>query len=312
MEKILLHCPPSISRPLSRMVENFCSELAEKHNLPILLETQPYRTDEKSLFETYVEEGNIPALTVGHVNDIAEQSFEFVSENCRSLPGRFPLKKELSEIGFDDREGHIHPFAVGPFVMCYNRTLLSEEGLPRTWKDLLSPRWQGKVLMPDDFRTVSLVIRAFMETYFPEKFEHFQKNFVRQGSPLEMVSAVDEGAYPICVTDITIARISRLKKTRIIWPEDGFFGAPQVMIFSKTAPEPILEVGEFLMSPEVQEFLTLQGFVGTSPEAFHHPLAAGNRHRLKWEGWRPFLSAVRGRYDDHGEQRPQYRMLKVA
>jgi hypothetical protein len=278
------------------MVQTFCENLARKHDIPILLETQPHRPDEQSLFKTYVEEGTIPALTVGHVDDIADLPFDFVSKNCRSVPGRFPLRKELSDIGFSDSEGYIHPFAVVPFAMFYNRNVLSEAELPATWKDLLTPRWQGKILMPDAFRIVSVVIKAFLQADFPEEFGQFSKNFIQQGSPPEVVSAVDEGRYPIGITNIAFARISRHKNTRIIWPRDGLFCMPQVMVFRKDAPAPILEIGDYLMSREIQDFLSRQSFVGASPEAPLHPLVADNGCCLKWEGWNAFLAVVRGRH----------------
>lgn len=297
MERVLLHCPLNISRSIVNMMEEFCVELNRKYGLAVQVEAQQHRPEEKSLFKSYVEEGNLPDLTVGHVDDFADLAFEYISENCRSLPGRFPMREALSNIGFSDSNGYFHPFAVIPFAIFYNRNMLEEKDVPRTWKNLLSPRWRKQIIMPDAFRIVSVVIKAFMKADFSDDFEQFASNFVQQGSPPEVVTAVDEGHYPIGITNIAFARISRQKNTRIIWPRDGLFCMPQVMVFSRNAPEPMLEIGDFLMSQVVQEYLSLQSFVAASPEAALHPLVADNNCNLRWKGWNSFLSMVKGRHD---------------
>lgn len=296
MESILLHCPLNISRTLSRMMEDFCEKLRQKHGTSLQLDIQPHRPEEKSRLKACIEAGEIPAMTVGHVDDFADLPAEVISEICRALPGRFPLRQELSDIGFADSNGYFHPFAVVPFAIFYNPNLLDESRVPATWQDLLSPDWQGKIRMPDPFRIVSAVVRAFLRDDFPNDFDQFEKNVVQQGSPPEVVADVDSGDYPIGITNIAFARISRQKNTRIIWPDDGLFCMPQVMVFGRDASPPVLEIGDFLMSREVQAYLSMQSFVAASPEVALHPLVAENGCKLRWKGWKSFLSVARGRH----------------
>ena len=295
MANVLLHCPLNISRSLVQMMEVFCSELNKKHGVEVVIETQPHRPSEKSLFEACVERGEVPDLTVGHVDDFADLPPGFLAEHFSSLPGRFPIRKELEEMGFTDNNGYFHPFVVIPFAIFYNHNLLENVDIPHVWKDLLDPRWQGKILMPDAFRIVSLVVKTFMRTDFPEEFDNFEANFIHQGSPMEVITAVDEGEYPIGITNIAFARISKHKNTRIIWPEDGLFCMPQVMVWGRNAPEPLFEIGDFLMSPQVQTYLSLQSFVPAASKILMHELITDNQCNLRWKGWGSFLEALKGR-----------------
>ncbi len=295
MATVLLHCPLNISRSLVQMMEEFCRGLKEKHGVEVKIETQPHRPSEKSLFEAYVERDEVPDLTVGHVDDFADLPPGFLAEHFRSLPGRFPIRKELSDMGFTDNDGYFHPFVVIPFAIFYNKNLLEEADIPHVWQDLLDARWQGKILMPDEFRIVSLVVKTFMRTDCPEKFHNFKTNFIHQGSPMEVITAVDEGEYPIGITNIAFARISKQKNTRIIWPEDGLFCMPQVMVWSRKATEPLFEIGDFLMSRQVQTYLSLQSFVPAAPKIPMHELVTDHHCNLRWKGWNSFLEALKGR-----------------
>jgi len=230
------------------------------------------------------------------VDDFANLPAGYLEEHFRPLPGRWPLREELSRIGFGDSRGYFHPFVVIPFAIFYNPNLLKAEEIPRKWQDLLDPRWKGRILMPDSFRIVSLVVRKFMKADFPEHTENLDQNVVHQGSPMDVVSGVDEGSYPLGITNIAFARISRQKNTRIIWPEDGLFCMPQVMVWSKNAPEALLETGDFLFSRAIQEYLALQSFVPASPEVDLHPLVSENDCHLRWNGWDSFLNVIQGRH----------------
>ncbi len=294
MARVLLHCPLNISRSLEEMMKEYCQKMGEKNRMQVKVEVQPHRPTEKGLFEMYLEKGDMPELIVGHVNDFAELPEGFLHKHFRSLPGRFPLRQELVKTGFTDPKGYFHPFAIIPFAIFYNQNLLEEKDLPRVWEDLLDARWRQRILMPDEYRMVSKIITTFMEAHYPDKFADFQQNVIHQGAPMDVVNAVDEGHYPLGITNIAFARISRNKNTRLIWPQDGIFCMPQVMVWSKKADERLLEIGDFLMSREVQEYLALQTFVPASPDIAIPQLLADHSFKLRWEGWEHYLSIIKG------------------
>src|SRR5499426_4765921 len=54
-----------------------------------------------------------------------------------------------SESNIDPRfvfkDGLLHPTANLVFMTVYNRTVIQEREAPRTWEDLLNPKWKGKI-----------------------------------------------------------------------------------------------------------------------------------------------------------------------
>lgn len=294
MARILMHSPMNISRALGEMLKEFCGTMAEKHGLQIEVETQPHRPVEKSLFEYYLEKNDLPDVVVGHANDFADISDEFLSRHFLSLPDRFPLRKELDESGFTDPRGYFHTFAVIPFSILYNRNMVTDTQLPCLWKDLLDEKWHRSILMPDEYRLVSIIVRTFMKSRYQESFEIFQNNVLHQGSPVDVVNAVDAGQYPLGITNIAWARIARQKNTGLIWPRDGAFCIPQIMVWKKDVDERLLEIGEFLMSSKVQQFIAAQSFVPASAWAALPALVEDNSCNLIWESWEHFLKVIKG------------------
>ncbi|WHH60995.1 ABC transporter substrate-binding protein [Petroclostridium sp. X23] len=294
MVRVLVHCPLNISRSLEEMLKEFGREMEQKHKVEIEVITQPHRPTEEGLFQMYLKDDRMPELIIGHVNDFADLPAGFLEENFRSLPDRFPMRKELVDAGFTDAKGFFQPFVVIPFAMFYNPNLLEENNIPDSWEDLLQTRWRKQILMPDEYRMVSKIIRTFMQAHYLDRFADFQNNVIHEGAPIDVVNGVDEGRYPLGITNIAFARISRNKNTRLIWPRDGIFCMPQVMVWSKKADDRLLEIGDFLLSKQVQEYLALQTFVPASPEVAIPKILAEHHLHLRWESWEHYLSVIKG------------------
>lgn len=293
MAKVFLHCPLNVSRTLVQMITDYAKEAKEKNGLEIEILDQPHRPEEKSLFETDFEGDEFPDMIVGHVNDFATLPDGYLEKYFLSLPGRFPIRKELVEMGFNDDSGYFHPFTVIPFAFFYNVNLLKETEVPVKWEDLLNDKWTKMIRMPDEFRMVSIIIRTFMGANYPDRFSVFNNNAVHSGSPIDVVHSVDSGEYPLGITNIAFARISKNKNTKLIWPEDGFFCMPQVMVFNKKADKRLLELGDFLMGRQVQEYLALQSFIPSSQEIGVPKLLADNNYKLYWDNWAHYLKVIK-------------------
>jgi ABC-type Fe3+ transport system substrate-binding protein len=275
------------------MLGNCAKHLQEKNGMEVTIEVQAHRPEEESSFKLCVEKKDLPDLTIGHVNDFVELPDGYLAEYFASLPAHYPLRKELADNGFADMRGYFHPFVIIPFAVFYNHNILAPEDIPKVWEDLLNPRWRNSILMPDEYRVVSLIIRNFMSSYFPDRFSEFQDNVKYQGSPIEVVNAVDEGKYSLGITNIAWARFSRQKNTSLIWPQDGTFCMPQVMVWKKGADKRLFEMGDYIMSKPVQEFLALQGFVPASPEVPLPSLLNNNNFSLRWQGWEHFIDIIK-------------------
>ena len=62
--------------------------------------------------------------------------------------------RSASESNIDPRflfkDGLLHPSANLVFMTAYNRTLIPEKEVPRTWEDLLTPKWKGKIAIDQE------------------------------------------------------------------------------------------------------------------------------------------------------------------
>lgn len=295
MSDIVIHCPMNISRTLVQLMEDQAKAVQKKSGIEVNVLVQPHRPNEESIFHSFVDRGTLPDLTIGHVDDFAGLPEDFLRENVRAMPGKFPMHSKLEELGFTHPAGYYHTFAVIPFAMFYNTNLLQETELPKRWEELLDPQWAGKILMPDEIRIVTMLIKTFLQADYPEKADAFARNFVCTGSPFEVVTAVDEGQSSLGITNIAFARISKQKNTSIIWPEDGLFCMPQAVVFGRNAPDELLEVGASLFAPEMQDFVTMQSFIGTSPQTKMHPVIEQHNCQIQWRGWEAFFEVLRNR-----------------
>jgi len=270
MARIFIHQPLNISRALEEMLGKFALDQESKSGIHVEIvsemQCQPEKEEKKGI-ETICagDEKDLPDMFIVHGNYFSGLSGNYRKQNFLPLPARFPLRSELKE-KFGDPEGYIHPFTVMPFAMFYNPSLLNAKQLPRLWSDILSPCWKDKICMPDKNHLAPKAIRSYMKANYPESFDDFLKNLVYMGAPVNVVNAVDSGQYPMGITNISFARISRNKNIRIHWPEDGMLCMPQIMVWSRKADERLVVFGDFMRSPLVQEYLAMQSFIPVTEE----------------------------------------------
>ncbi len=299
MARVFVHLPLNISRALEEMLKKYGRQMEKEHGLKVQIDSQlqcqpDNARPENNQPEKGRDEANIPDLLVSHVNYFAQFPETYLEEHFRPLPGRFSLRPELAEAGFADPKGYFHPFVVVPFAIFYNPNLLAAKDLPRVWEDLLDSCWQGKICMPDKYHMAPKMIRAYMLANYPERYQALAKNVVYQGAPINVVKAVEEGRYTLGITNISFARISRSPNIRLLWPQDGMFCMPLVMVWSQKADEGLLELGDFLLSRQVQEYLALQTFVPVSADVAIPQLLRENNFSLRWKGWDDFQHVIKG------------------
>lgn len=293
MAKVLVHLPLNISRAIEEMLKDFGREMEQKHGIKLDVKSQHQYGAADKQGKGMVKDA-IPDLLVGNVNYFLRFPENYLEEHFRPLPGRFPLRPELTGAGFADPRGYFHPFVIIPFAIFYNPDVLEEKDLPQVWADLLDARWRGKILMPAEHHMAPKMVRALMQAYYSERFAAFRQNLVYDDAPINVVNAVDEGRYPLGITNISFARVSRNKKIRLLWPRDGMFCMPQVMVWSKKADDRLLEIGDYLLSSGVQEYLTLQTFVPVSAAVDIPQVLTEHNFILSWRGWDDFLNAIKG------------------
>ncbi len=287
MEKIIMHCPMNISRALVSMVREFVEQ--EYGQDVFTLVDEPHRLDHDSTLVSSIKSGKAPTLYIGQAVDFGELTTKEIGDSFEVMHD-LPLRKELSDRGFNGK-GYLNVFTVIPFGIIFNKNNVSR--FPAKWSDFLDDYYKGRIRIPDRQRTVSKVIVFSMQEMFPKEYEKFLENCCFEGSPIDVVNAVDNGEYEFGMVNIAFSRFSRKKNTDIIWLEQGAYCMPLIVAVGKNKLGKVDKIVDYMFSKEVQNFLALQGFIPASPAVELPELLIKNNCNVIWQGWEKFLSSTK-------------------
>lgn len=166
--------------------------------------------------------------------------------------------------------GTMLPAAVGFFVLMYNTNLVKGDEVPKSWRDIAHPRWQGKILS-DDFRaagagnvwfeaTLNALGKEFHEKVAAQK-PVFSRNFP------DSERRVARGEYPLYLP-FNVSEYPTLQGLPIkaIVPAEGAAYVPFGMGLLRDAPHP--NAGKLFMNYALtQEMQILQATEGYRPAA---------------------------------------------
>jgi ABC-type Fe3+ transport system substrate-binding protein len=121
----------------------------------------------------------------------------------RGLIARY-LSPEASYYDDDlkDKEGYWHTAYVIPWFLGYNTKMVRKEELPKTYEELLNPKWKGrKIALGSD--NGSLILSGLMGVWGKEKaIQYFQQlakqePAIQAGAPSSRIQLVAAGEFPL-------------------------------------------------------------------------------------------------------------------
>lgn len=166
--------------------------------------------------------------------------------------------------------GDYAPSRLTLYVMAYNTNRVMAAEVPKTYADLLDPRWTGRIAMEnDDVQWFAAVVKAMGEG---EGLAYFRKlaalkPSMRSGHTL-MAELVAAGDIDIAI-DAHVQGIARLKAkgAPIEWkPLQPAFGQPTSVGVARRAPHPEASrlLADFILSREGQEVIKSRNRVPSS------------------------------------------------
>ncbi len=91
-----------------------------------------------------------------------------------------PSSEKFSE-QFKEKDGLITPWRVLPISILYNTELVKPGDIPKTFDDLLNPKWKGKISIPDPSQhTTTAQFFWNLEKFKGEKWRDFVKALAKQ------------------------------------------------------------------------------------------------------------------------------------
>jgi iron(III) transport system substrate-binding protein len=171
-----------------------------------------------------------------------------------------PERKVIPEDLKDDK-GFWTSVYVNSIVMGYNKNLVKRENLPRTYDDLLDPRWKGRKISLDDSYTT--LLQGLISVWGKEKALGYFKKLAEQepvimrGSTVRVQLAA-AGEFPLVVAYANIIQYLAEKGAPVDWVslEPAIISVNTVMLGAKAShPNAAKLLVDFTLSKEGQEKL---------------------------------------------------------
>ena len=215
---------------------------------------------------------------------------EFVDNHVRAgvfeavLPARVnPLHERA---GLIDPRGVYTVYGVTPYLFMLDTRRLGGLPEPRTWEDLLHPRYRKEVVMCGDGDDMAdaVVLNLYKDFGMAGLLALADncKGLMHSSSMVKSAGSSGEDAGAIYVIPAFFAESTRQPEhIKVVWPEDGAAASPLYFLAKKKERLRLTEIIEFFAS----------GFASIDSAAWFAPMAAGAtarlpaQARLKWVGW---------------------------
>ena len=152
-----------------------------------------------------------------------------------------------------------------PYVIAYNTDLVSEADAPKGWRDLLTPRFCGRIALADPAKSTSsyAVLLTMVDalggdsTVIGQLAAQVDGRIL--GSSAEQIKALADGTYAVTATfeEPVLKYIASGAHMKIVYPEEGTAVSSSAVGIIKNAPHPdhAKKFLNFLMSRQVHERL---------------------------------------------------------
>ena len=146
------------------------------------------------------------------------------------------VPKELHEAGNLWTACNIHVA-----VMMINRNQLGGLPEPKTWKDLLDPRWKGKIIVadPGSSSTAYTILWGLGKLLGQDGLKTLARSVVVSRNASAVLKAVAQGEYAIGLTFEANAYAyvaGGQKEIKLVYPGDGTFVTEESVVLVKNAP----------------------------------------------------------------------------
>ncbi|MCI5074868.1 extracellular solute-binding protein [Oricola sp.] len=161
-----------------------------------------------------------------------------------------------------NQDGYWYASNISPYGIVYNTDLVPADEAPKTWNDLLDPKWKDQLAIahPGFSGSMSMFTVAVEEAYGWEYFEKLEANKPQIGrSVSDGYNLVVSGERKVAIAPITLGLGGKMggKPVDIVVPEDGLMLPPSGTGLLAAAPHPnagkLFE--EFLLGKEAAQML---------------------------------------------------------
>ncbi|HEY7168156.1 MAG TPA: extracellular solute-binding protein [Candidatus Binatia bacterium] len=226
------------------------------------IDVEVHRTGSQRVLQRVMQEAGsgIKNADVIHTSDAGH----FVLFKQKGMLLKYtPKGAEPFPAGFKDKDGFYYGMRATLSVIAYNPKIVSDADAPKTWKDLLNPKWKGKMVSahPGYSGIIMTHVVALVNLYGWDYFRDLAKNSLHLvQSANDPAGVVASGERPVGVNGAEYFYYKTLKQgnpIKIVYPKEGIPLVVSPVAIAKDAPHPNAAklFMEFIFTKEMQQLL---------------------------------------------------------
>ena len=252
------------------------------------IKVEVHRTGSQRVLQRVMQElqANIKNADVLHTSDAGH--FVLLKEK-KLLMKYTPAGVEKFPPGFKDRDGYHYGLRATVSVIAYNPKVIPPAEAPKTWKDLLDPKWKGKMVTahPGYSGIIATHVLALVNLHGWDYFKQLAQNkLMLVQSAVDPSGVVASGERPVAVNggDYTFAQTRRKgNPVEIVYPKEGVPLIVSPTAITSFAPHPNTArlFTDFIFTREVQQVLADSEDLYTGHPEVKYPADKPKLHELK-------------------------------
>ncbi len=143
-----------------------------------------------------------------------------------------------------DPDNYFQSSFLGIYLMGHNTNLVSEADAPKSWTDILDPKWKDKLAVghPGFSGAIGLWALQMRTMYGPDYLRRFEQNKPQVGrssiDPVTMMTAGERAVGVAVPSASTLFAASRGNPLKLIYPTEGVIAALSPSAIIRNAPHP--------------------------------------------------------------------------
>jgi iron(III) transport system substrate-binding protein len=221
-----------------------------------------HRTGSERILSRVMQElqAGIKNVDVVHTSDAGH----FVLLKGKNLLLKYtPAGVDGFPAGFKDRDGYFYGLRATVNVIAYNTKAVTAAEAPKTWKDLLDPKWKGKMVTahPGYSGVIATHVLALVNQYGWDFFKQLAQNrLMLVQSAVDPSGVVASGERPVAVDggEYTFYQIKKKgNPVEIVYPKEGVPLVVSPTAITAFAPHPNAAklFTDFGFSREIQQVM---------------------------------------------------------
>ena len=190
--------------------------------------------------------------------------YNFLKREAKLLPYKLSATDALiPSVRSPDPDNMLQIFYVGLYLIAYNTQKVSEADAPKSWKDLLDPKWKNQLAVghPGFSGAIGVMGVTLSRMYGWDFFKSLEKNKPQIGrsadDPVTLMNAGERSVGLGVSLSQPLLSISRGNPLKIVYPTDGTLAVYSPTAIPKNAPHPNAAklFMEFAAGPEYAEVM---------------------------------------------------------